>query len=116
VLAGSRRRRRREQLANARVCGRRLLDTDDIESLHERLDAERSARALHEALAVLGEGDRMLLEVIALEGLTPREAASALGVPRAALRMRLSRARSRVRRELAKAPDQLTRPLIRTEI
>lgn len=115
VLAGSRRRRKREQAANVRISGRRLLDDDDIPILLERIDAERCARALHDALALLGDKDRLLLELIALEGLTPREAASALGISQSALRMRLSRARSRIRRRLAQPSEQLDHLLIRTE-
>ena len=47
------------------------------------------------ALAELGERDRELLTLLAWDGLTPQEAAQALGVSHAALRVRLHRARRR---------------------
>jgi RNA polymerase sigma-70 factor (ECF subfamily) len=43
--------------------------------------------------------ERAAIELVDLEGLTPKEAALALGVSRVAFRQRLSRARSRLRKE-----------------
>jgi RNA polymerase sigma factor (sigma-70 family) len=43
--------------------------------------------------------DRTAIELVDLEGLTPKEAALALGVSRVSFRQRLSRARSRLRKE-----------------
>jgi DNA-directed RNA polymerase specialized sigma24 family protein len=43
--------------------------------------------------------ERSAIELVDLEGLTPKEAALALGVSGAAFRKRLSRARSRLRQE-----------------
>jgi RNA polymerase sigma-70 factor (ECF subfamily) len=43
--------------------------------------------------------ERAAIELVDLEGLTPQEAAVALGVSRVAFRKRLSRARSRLRKE-----------------
>jgi DNA-directed RNA polymerase specialized sigma24 family protein len=43
--------------------------------------------------------ERAAIELVDLDGLTPKEAAAALGVPRGVLRMRLSRARARLRKE-----------------
>ncbi|GAA2709559.1 MULTISPECIES: RNA polymerase sigma factor [Actinoplanes] len=53
--------------------------------------------AVHDALARLGELDREVLTLTVWEGLEPREIAEVLGVNAAAVRTRLSRARSRLR-------------------
>jgi RNA polymerase sigma factor (sigma-70 family) len=64
-----------------------------------------SARlAVREALAKLPEPDRELLMLTAWEGLEPREAASVLRISPAAVRTRLSRARTRLRNLLGDAP------------
>jgi RNA polymerase sigma-70 factor, ECF subfamily len=49
--------------------------------------------------AVLSAKERAAIELVDLAELTPKEAAAALGVPRGVLRMRLSRARARLRKE-----------------
>ena len=59
------------------------------------------AEAVLQALARLSPSDRELLTLIAWDGLTPAEAAAALGCARGTLSVRLHRARSRLRRELA---------------
>jgi DNA-directed RNA polymerase specialized sigma24 family protein len=43
--------------------------------------------------------ERAAIELVDLEDLTPKDAAAALGVSRVAFRQRLSRARSRLRKE-----------------
>jgi DNA-directed RNA polymerase specialized sigma24 family protein len=67
--------------AAARLAGLAELPADEIDELTDRIDAERT------------------LELVDLDGLTPKEAAAALGVPRGVLRVRLSRARARLRKE-----------------
>lgn len=64
--------------------------------------------ALHAALAGLPELDRSLLALIAWEGLTPAQAATVLGLRPATARVRLHRARTRLREALAAQPA--TRP------
>ena len=56
VLAAERRRAWRESNTNRRIAGRRLLDPADVARLEERIDAERSARRVYEALADLPAG------------------------------------------------------------
>jgi RNA polymerase sigma factor (sigma-70 family) len=85
--------------AIARLGGHRTLDGDEIEELAERIDAEREGAILMRHCAQLPEIERAAIELVDLEGLTPKEAALALGVSRVALRQRLSRARARLRRE-----------------
>jgi RNA polymerase sigma factor (sigma-70 family) len=85
--------------AVARLGGHRALDEDEIEELAERIDAEREGAALIRRCAQLPAVERAAIELVDLEGLTPKEAAVALGVSRVAFRKRLSRARSRLIKE-----------------
>lgn len=85
--------------AVARLGGHRALDEDEIEELAERIDAEREGAALMRRYARLPAVERAAIELVDLEGLSPMEAALALGVSRVAFRKRLSRARSRLRKE-----------------
>jgi RNA polymerase sigma factor (sigma-70 family) len=82
-----------------RLGGHRSLDEDEIEELADRIDAEREGAALIRRCAQLPPVERAAIELVDLEGLTPQEAAVALGVSRVAFRKRLSRARSRLRKE-----------------
>lgn len=85
--------------AVARLGGHRALDEDEIEELAGRIDAEREGAALMRRCERLPALDRAAIELVDLEGLTPKEAAQALGVSRLAFRQRLSRARSRLRKD-----------------
>ncbi len=82
-----------------RLAHRRSLDVDETEELVARIDAERDGRDLISRCARLPELERAAVELVDLAGLTPKEAASALGVSRVVLRKRLSRARARLRKE-----------------
>jgi len=82
-----------------RLGGHRELEVDEIEELAERIDAEREGAALLRRCAGLPALERAAIELVDLEDLTPKEAALALGVSRVAFRKRLSRARSRLRKE-----------------
>ena len=93
VIAAEFRRSAREQRAERLIAGRRLLDADDVERLTERIDALRQVRKLHEALQALPEGERAVLELVAVDGLTVAEAAAALRIRQVAARVRLHRAR-----------------------
>src|ERR1700727_2863229 len=85
--------------AVARLGGHRSLDEDEIEELVERIDAEREGVALMRRCEQLPAVERAAVELVDLGGLTPKEAALALGVSRVAFRKRLSRARSRLRKD-----------------
>ena len=96
----------RKTLANERRGGRRRGAL--IEALAEE-SAERPAptpaveqlRAVASAVEQLPGRDRELLQLIAWDGLTTREAAKALGISHSACRVRLHRARRRLTEELA---------------
>ncbi|TJZ99850.1 RNA polymerase sigma factor [Actinacidiphila oryziradicis] len=83
----------REQQAVARICGRRLLDDQDVNAIEARIDADRAARQMATAHAALSDPLRQVLDLVALDGLTIREAAHALGISSTTARVRLHRAR-----------------------
>jgi RNA polymerase sigma factor (sigma-70 family) len=89
--------------AVARLGGHRPLDEDEIDELAERIDAERDGAALMRLGDALPALERAAIELVDVEGLSPKEAAVALGISRVAFRKRLSRARSRLRKG---APQQ----------
>jgi hypothetical protein len=68
-----------------------------MDELAARIDAQRAGRELLARLARLSAVEREALELVDLAGLTPHEAASVLGVAPGALRVRLFRARRRLR-------------------
>jgi RNA polymerase sigma factor (sigma-70 family) len=72
----------------------------DWDAVDARLDAEAQRRRLRGALGTLSDADRELLLLVAWEGLTPAEAATALGISRVAARSRLHRARHRAQQAL----------------
>jgi RNA polymerase sigma factor (sigma-70 family) len=85
--------------AVSRLAGQRALAVDEIDELAARIDAEREGRALLERCGRLSPPERSAVELVDLAGLTPQEAAAALGVSRVVLRKRLSRGRARLRKE-----------------
>ena len=85
--------------ALAALAGHRELDEDEVEELAGRIDDQQTGRALLERLHSLPELERAALELVDLDGLAPREAAAVLNVSRGALRVRLFRARNRLRKE-----------------
>ncbi|MGW1617493.1 RNA polymerase sigma factor [Streptomyces sp. NPDC002285] len=93
VAAAEDRRAARAWVAEGRIAGRRLLDGDDIARLEERIDSEREGRALLARIAALPASQRAVLELVAVDGLTVAEAATALGISTVAARVRVHRAR-----------------------
>ena len=91
------------QDAARRDGARLILDADETDDLVRRIDAERAGRELMHRLARLPAVDREAVELVDLAGLTPSQAASVLGVSPGALRVRLFRARARLRKESSSA-------------
>lgn len=83
--------------ALAALAGHRELEDDEVDELAARIDDQRAGRELLARLQELPELERTALELVDLDGLTPREAAAVLNVSRGALRVRLFRARTRLR-------------------
>jgi RNA polymerase sigma-70 factor (ECF subfamily) len=95
-----------------RLEGSRLLDGDDVARIQERIDAAAQGRTLYAALARLPEGERAVLELVALDELSVAGAAAALGIRPVAARVRLHRARAALRRQLTEGdPAPLHRPM-----
>src|SRR5579875_2697314 len=82
----------RGRALEARVRGAATLAEDVREEIEARIDAQRAGRALLARCAQLSEIDRSAIELVDLAGLSPAEAASALEVSSATLRVRLFRA------------------------
>ncbi|HZF86935.1 sigma-70 family RNA polymerase sigma factor [Streptomyces sp.] len=97
VVSSEHRRRARETRRDQRISGRRLLEPDDIARLEDKLDAESAGRRALAALERLPEGERAVLELIAVDQLTVTEAAAALGIRQVTARVRLHRARRALR-------------------
>ncbi|WP_433512697.1 RNA polymerase sigma factor [Nonomuraea sp. CA-143628] len=104
TLSAERRRAFKETRLAGRLGGRRLLDSDDLAELEERIDAESVARRAFEAMAELPDGDRAMLELVVIDQLTIGEAATALGIRQGAARARLHRARRALRNVPEMAP------------
>ena len=101
VVAAEQRRSARERRAASRVpASADLVDPDDLARLNERIDVEAQARRLYLAMDRLSAGERAVLELVALEGLTVREAASVLDIRPVTARVRLHRTRRRLRDQL----------------
>lgn len=101
LMSAEFRRYDREKRALGRLAGRAMVDGDDLARLEDRIDAEAQRRALYLAMASLSDAERAVLELVALDGLTVRDAADALGIRPTAARLRLHRARGRLKNELS---------------
>ena len=82
-----------------RLGGLAPLVQDELDDVVDRVDAERAARSLLTSIVKLPQLERAALELVDLVGMTPAEAAQSLGVAAGTLRVRLFRARSRLRKE-----------------
>ncbi len=82
-----------------RLAGDRPLPSEEIDDLAGRIDAQREGRELLERCAQLSDRERAAIELVDIAGLSPKEAADALGVSAVVLRQRLSRARRRLRKD-----------------
>jgi RNA polymerase sigma factor (sigma-70 family) len=71
-----------------------------------RIDAAAQSRRLYAAMDRLPEVERAVLELVALDELTVAEAAAAVGVRPGTARVRLYRARRKLRADLEAATDQ----------
>lgn len=105
VVAADARRRGAERRREERWRGSALLDADDAARIDARIDAAARSRELYAAMDKLPEGERAVLELVALDDLSVAEAAAAAGVRPATARVRLFRARRKLRADL-EAADQ----------
>jgi hypothetical protein len=71
--------------------------------LEQRIDSQRQARVLYRFMDLLSDGERAVLELVALDGLTLAQAAQTLGIAAVSARVRLHRARRLLRDQLPTA-------------
>jgi RNA polymerase sigma factor (sigma-70 family) len=95
-LADHLRDRYRREDALRRLGARPAFTPDEAERVEGMIDAARLAAPLARGLRQLTDAERELLLLVAEEGLPVVEAGRALGIPAAAARMRLSRARRKL--------------------
>ena len=108
VVAIDRRRMGREQAREERLRGSALLDEGDAAEVDARIDAAAEERHLYEAMERLSETERAVLELVAIDELSLTEAAVAAGVRPVTARVRLHRARRKLRSELEAASAEAT--------
>lgn len=106
LVADDRRRQGRERAGAERLRGSALLDEEEAARIDARIDASAQSRRLYEAMDRLPEAERALLELVAIDELTVAEAAAAVGVRAGTARVRLYRARRKLRSELEAAANQ----------
>ncbi|KQQ65445.1 RNA polymerase sigma factor [Microbacterium sp. Leaf320] len=87
-----------------------VLESDSIERLEARIDAEREARDLRVQLERLSERDRALLELTSIDGLSIADAAVGLGLAHGTARVRLHRLKTKLRTSLRPAPPPVAEP------
>ena len=96
VVQDHHRRQARRLHAVTRISGRALLDAQSEDDLVARIDAERYARRLLRAVELLPPAEKVVFELVAVDGLTLDEAARVLGLRTGTARVRLHRARRRL--------------------
>ncbi|HET9116873.1 MAG TPA: RNA polymerase sigma factor [Pseudonocardiaceae bacterium] len=110
VLAHHRRSfARRQRLVGRLEALRPTLTPDEAEAVDVAIDAARLAPRLAAALNTLRAKDRELVQLVSSDGLSPAQAGAVLGMNPNTARVRLSRARARLREALAD-PDDPSRP------
>jgi RNA polymerase sigma-70 factor (ECF subfamily) len=105
VVAAEYRRAATERAAQQQVGGRRSLDAQEIEALEERIDAERSAREVYQHVQRLPASQRVVVELVAVDGLSLTDAAAVLDIRPATARVRWFRAR-RFLQEIPRPPSR----------
>lgn len=108
VVAADRRQAGREQTREERLRASALLDEDDAAQIEARIEAAAKLRHLYEAMDRLSEAERAILELVAIDELSLTEAAAAAGVRPVTARVRLHRARRKLRAELETASTEPT--------
>jgi RNA polymerase sigma-70 factor (ECF subfamily) len=100
VVADDRRRAARDRAREQRLRGSALLGDDGAAEVDARIDAAAQLRRLYEAMDRLPEAERAVLELVAIDELSLTEAAAAAGIRPVTARVRLHRARRKLRAEL----------------
>jgi RNA polymerase sigma-70 factor (ECF subfamily) len=106
IVAEDRRRGARERDRREKLRGSTLLDEEETARIEAQIDAAARSRRLYGAMDRLGEDERAVLELVAIDEMTVAEAAAAVGVRPVTARVRLHRARRKLRAELEAATTQ----------
>jgi RNA polymerase sigma-70 factor (ECF subfamily) len=105
VLARQRRSFARRERLIRRLENLPSLNPDETAAVEDAIDAARLAPALTAALAALRPKDRELLQLVHRDGLSPSHAGAVLGMNPNTARIRLSRARAKLRSTLGEPAD-----------
>jgi RNA polymerase sigma factor (sigma-70 family) len=103
VLSRQRRSFVRRQRLNRRLESLPTLCSDEADAIDAALDASRLAPVLASALSQLKAKDQELVQLVHRDGLSPAQAGRVLGMNPNTARLRLSRARARLRDLLAES-------------
>ena len=115
ALAHQRRSFFRRQRLVGRLASVPTFSADDADAVEGALDAARLAPALSAALRTLSTRDRELVMLVHRDRLTPTQAGRVIGMNPNTARLRLSRARARLRDRLTDVHDRPT-PKINPEV
>jgi RNA polymerase sigma factor (sigma-70 family) len=108
ALAHQRRSFLRRQRLGRRLASLPTFSADEADAVAAALDAARLAPELSAALRTLPLKDRELLMLVHRDGLTPTQAGRVVGMNPNTARLRLSRARARLRERLGDVHDHPT--------
>jgi RNA polymerase sigma-70 factor (ECF subfamily) len=100
VVASHHRSNAKALRALHRIDARELLDDEATDRIVARIDSQREARILYRSLAALPERQRAVVEMVAVDGLSLTEAATALGISPGNARVLYHRARQRLVKDL----------------
>lgn len=103
VVAADRRQIARQQTREGRLRASAMLDENDVAEIEARIEAAAKFRHLYEAMGRLAKKERTILELVAIDELSLNEAAAAAGVRPVTARVRLHRARRKLRADLEAA-------------
>jgi RNA polymerase sigma factor (sigma-70 family) len=108
ALAHQRRSFLRRQRLGYRLAGVPTFSADEADAVEAALDAARLAPELSAALRTLPPKDHELLMLVHRDALTPTQAGRVMGMNANTARLRLSRARARLREQLGDVYDTPT--------
>jgi RNA polymerase sigma factor (sigma-70 family) len=108
VVAADRRQIARQKTREERFRASAMLDENDAAQIEARIEAAAKLRQLYGAMDRLAGAERAILELVAIDELSLTEAATAVGVRPVTARVRLYRARRKLRAELEVASTEPT--------
>lgn len=108
AVAADRRQIARQHAREERLRTGAMLDMNDVAQIEARIEAAAKLRSLYEAMDRLTGTERAILELVAIDELSLTEAAAAAGVRPVTARVRLHRARRKLRAELEAASSEPT--------